>query len=61
MSYHDGYDPRMEGIAVVNPLLLIEQQLNKIKKLLADQEEIEDLSATDLKNLIEEILGGQNL
>ena len=56
MSYHDGYNPRMEGIAVVNPLIRIEQKLNKIQKLLNSEETIEDLSATDLKELIQEIL-----
>jgi len=56
MSYHDSYNPRMEGIAVVNPLLRIEQKFAKIKELLGDKEKIEDLSAIDLKQLIDEIM-----
>ena len=56
MSYHDGYDPRMEGIAVVNPLLRIEQKFAKIKELLGDKEKMEDISAIDLKQLIDEIM-----
>ena len=56
MSYHDGYRSASEGIAVVNPLLRIEQKFAKIKKLLGNQEKMEDLSAIDLKKLIEEIM-----
>ena len=56
MSYHDGYHPNMEGAAVVNPLLRIERKFAKIKKLLGNQEKMEDLSAIDLKKLIEEIM-----
>ena len=56
MSYHDGYNPRLEGIAVVNPLLRIEQKFAKIKELLGDKEKIEDLSGIDLKQLIDEIM-----
>jgi len=56
MSYHDSYNPRMEGIAVVNPLLRIEQKFAKIKELLGSQEKMEDLSAIDLKKLIEDIM-----
>jgi hypothetical protein len=57
MSYHDGYDRyQLEGIAVVNPLVRIEQKFDKIKKLLATDEKIESMSATDLKNLIQEII-----
>ena len=34
MSYHDGYDrPRLEGMAVVNPLIEIQRKLDKITKL----------------------------
>jgi len=58
MSYHDSYRSDMEGIAVVNPLIRIEQQLAKIRKLLEEEEKIKDLSAIDLKNLIEKILNG---
>jgi hypothetical protein len=56
MSYHDGYNPTHEGISVVNPLLRIEQKFAKIKKLLGNQEKMEDLSVIDLKKLIEEIM-----
>tara|TARA_R110002020_G_scaffold256852_1_gene470513 strand:- start:729 stop:929 length:201 start_codon:yes stop_codon:yes gene_type:complete len=33
MSYHDGYDPRNEGISVVNPLKQIQLKLDKITHL----------------------------
>tara|TARA_R110000824_G_scaffold208032_1_gene393587 strand:- start:431 stop:607 length:177 start_codon:yes stop_codon:yes gene_type:complete len=56
MSYHDGYDPRWEGIAVVNPLIRIERKFNKIKKLLNNKKRIEKLSGIGVKKLIEEIL-----
>jgi hypothetical protein len=57
MSYHDGYDQlRIKGISVVNPLIRIEQKFAKIKKLLGNQEKMEDLSAIDLKKLIEDIM-----
>ena len=57
MSYHDAYDRyRVQGIAVVNRLIRIEQKFDKIKKLLATEEKIESMSATDLKNLIQEII-----
>tara|TARA_Y100000310_G_scaffold219332_1_gene220730 strand:- start:1403 stop:1582 length:180 start_codon:yes stop_codon:yes gene_type:complete len=59
MSYHDGYDrPRLEGMAVVNPLIEIQRKLDKIKELVGNQEKIADLSAIDLKKLIEEIIQG---
>jgi hypothetical protein len=56
MSYHDGYDPRAQGIAVVNPLIQIERKFTKIKKLLNNKEKIEKLSGIGVKELIEEIL-----
>ena len=57
MSYHDGYDPRSVGISVVNPLIRIEQKFEQIRKLLVDvEEEMDGLSAEDLKRLIQEIL-----
>ena len=57
MSYHDGYDPRAEGISVVNPLIRIERKFDKIKKLLIEVEpRIDELSAADLRTLIQEIL-----
>ena len=33
MSYHDGYNPRTEGISVVNPLKEIQLKLDKITQL----------------------------
>ena len=57
MSYHDGYDPSREGISVVNPLIRIERKFEQIRQLLVDvEEEIDGLSAEDLKRLIQEIL-----
>ncbi len=57
MSYHDSYDrAAMQGISVVNPLIQIEQKFTKIRELLSDTEKIADLSAIDLKKLIEEIM-----
>ena len=57
MSYHDGYDPQqMEGFSVVNPLIRIERKFDQIKKLLADEKRIEDMSAADLRGLIHEII-----
>ena len=56
MSYHDGYDPRTVGTAVVNPLIRIERKFNKIKKLLNNDKRIEKLSGIGVKELIEEIL-----
>jgi hypothetical protein len=57
MSYHDDYDrPRLEGMAVVNPLIEIQRKLDKIKELVGSQEKIADLSAIDLKKLIEDII-----
>ena len=57
MSYHDGYDPRRENTAMVNPLLRIEQKFDKIKKLLVDLEnEIGGVSGADLKTLIQEYM-----
>ena len=57
MSYHDGYDPRNEGMSVVNPLIRIERKLDRIKKLLAQEDDaFEELTAIDLKGMIENIL-----
>ena len=42
--------------SVVNPLIRIERKFDKIKNLLADEKRIEDLSAVDLKSLIQEII-----
>ena len=57
MSYHDAYDPRNEGISVVNPLLEIEKKLTRIRKLLVDESgALEELTANDLKKMIEVII-----
>ena len=57
MSYHDGYDrPLMEGRAVVNPLIRIENKLKQIANLLADADEMEVITVADLKARIEGII-----
>lgn len=56
MSYHDGYDPRNEGISVVNPLIQIERRFNKIKKLLSDEDRVRVLTTMQLRSAIMEIL-----
>ena len=57
MSYHDSYiGIQLANDAVINPLIQIERKFNKIKKLLNNEEEIEQLSGIGLKKLIEEIL-----
>ena len=56
MSYHDGYRPAGEGIAVVNPLIEIENKLARIKKLIADIDSLAGLTAIDLKEKIDRIL-----
>ena len=57
MSYHDGYTrPGMEGKATVNPLIRIERKFSEIKKLLANDDALQDLSAIDLKKMIEQVL-----
>ena len=57
MSYHDNHmGIQLANDGVLNPLIQIERKFNKIKKLLNDEEGIEQLSGNDLKKLIEEIL-----
>ena len=57
MSYHDSHmGIQLANDAVVSPLVRIERKFNKIKKLLNNEEGIEQLSGNDLKKLIEEIL-----
>ena len=57
MSYHDSHmGIQLANDGVLNPLIQIERKFNKIKKLLNNEEEIEQLSGNDLKKLIEEIL-----
>lgn len=47
----------MEGISVVNPLMEIQRKLTKIKNLLAQEADaLEELSAVELKDMIEIIL-----
>jgi hypothetical protein len=59
MSYHDGYiQPKKAGQSVINPLILIERKLEKIKKLLADADEMEDITVAELKAKIEGIIRG---
>jgi protein-arginine kinase activator protein McsA len=47
--------PRHIGKAVVNPLILIERKLDKIKKTLAE-DFIEESSAAELRDKIQSIL-----
>ena len=54
MSYHDGYDPRQEGIAVVRPLLEERKRLTKLENFL--KEIAEETSDSQLKTKIEQIL-----
>jgi len=54
MSYHDGYDPHRQGIAVVNPLLEQRKRLTKLEKFL--KEMAEKTESKDLKLKIENIL-----
>ena len=56
MSYHDGYNPDNEGIAVVNPLLRIEKKFEQIRQLLEDDSQLKDLTTHGLKDLIEKII-----
>ena len=54
MSYHDGYNPHMEGIAVVNPLLEQRKRLTQLEQFLLEIAEETDDAA--LKTRIEQIL-----
>jgi hypothetical protein len=58
MSYH-GFPPpdyNQVGIAVVNPLHRIERKLKKIKQALEAVSENSGHTASDLKNLINQII-----
>ena len=58
MSYH-GYPPpdyEKIGIAVVNPLIRIEQKLRKVQEVLDNISDQSVLSANDLKIQIQQIL-----
>jgi hypothetical protein len=54
MSYHDGYNPRHEGIAVVNPLLEQRKRLTQLEQFLL--EVAEETNDETLKAKIEQIL-----
>ena len=54
MSYHDGYNPHMEGIAVVNPLLEQRKRLTQLEQFLL--EIVEETDDAALKTRIEQIL-----
>jgi hypothetical protein len=59
MSYHDQppyYNYNSTGIAVVNPLIRVEKKLIKIKELISELDSETELTANDLKNMIEEII-----
>jgi|TARA_Y100000310_G_C19987370_1_gene492554 hypothetical protein len=57
MSYHDGHmGIELSNSAAVNPLVAIQRKLDKIKKLLSEPNQIQELSAIGLKNRIEQIL-----
>jgi len=56
ISYHDGYNPHTEGIAVVNPLLRIERKFEQIRQLLEDDGQLQNLTTHDLKDLIKKIM-----
>jgi hypothetical protein len=54
MSYHDGYNPHHEGIAVVNPLLEQRKRLTQLEQFLL--EVAEETNDETLKAKIEQIL-----
>jgi|TARA_R110002072_G_scaffold74738_2_gene176762 hypothetical protein len=59
MSYHDSpyyYDYNSTGIAVVNPLIRVENKLIKIKKLISELDSETEMTINDLKSMIEEII-----
>ena len=63
MSYHDSYmgakaatDKIVTNTGTVHPLVAIEEKLTQIKKLLSSPDQIQELSAIELKNRIEQIL-----
>jgi len=65
MSYHDDYDrPRLEGMAVVNPLIEIQRKLDKIKELVNElnTDEHENAGVISIEYLwaIQDILDGEN-
>jgi hypothetical protein len=58
MSYH-GYPPSnydKTGIAVVNPLIRIEEKLKKVQEVLDNISDSSILSANDLKTKIQKVL-----
>ena len=54
MSYHDGYNPRLEGIAVVNPLIEQQKRLTRLERFL--QQIATETDNSELKARIETIL-----
>lgn len=58
MGYHDRKPPEYHstGIAVVNPLIRIEQKLKKIQEVLDNITDSSLLSAVDLKAKIQKVI-----
>ena len=58
MSYHGRPPPdyKHTGIAVVNPLIRIEQKLKKVQEVLDNISEASVLTANDLKSKIQKVL-----
>ena len=57
MGYHDRPPDYVKtGIAVVNPLIRIEQKLKKVQEVLDNISDASILTANDLKTKIEKVL-----
>jgi len=54
MSYHDGYNPNLEGIAVVNPLIEQQDRLTRLEKFL--EKTAKETTDDNLKKQIAQIL-----
>ena len=63
MGYHDRKQPdyMSTGMGVVNPLVRIEQKLNRIQEVLDNLCESSTLSALDLKAKIEKVLAEEDV
>ena len=61
MSYHGQPPPdyNKTGIAVVNPLIRIEQKLKKVQEVLDNISDSSILTANDLKIKIQKVLDGE--